>query len=145
ARDEKAVTGEQDSALLKWGLPALVALGVFPVYLRTLAPTVVGGDTPELITVAYTMGVAHPPGYPLFTMLAKLFTLFPFGTVAWRVNLLSAICDTAATIIILLAVRRWARNQWAGVLAAGLFPFSPLISRYVIVVVVFVLNNLIVA
>src|SRR5260370_21268266 len=102
AKAEKAVTGEQDSRLLKLGLPVLAAMAVFLVYLRTLAPTVVGGDTPELITVAYTMGVAHPPGYPLFTMLAKLFTLFPFGTVAWRVNLLSAVLHIPSTRIILL-------------------------------------------
>src|SRR5260370_6477366 len=145
AKAEKAVTGEQDSRLLKLGLLVLAAMAVFLVYLRTLATTVVGGDTPELITVAYTMGVAHPPGYPLFTMLATLFTLVPFGTVAWRVDLLSAVCDTAATVIILLAVRRWARNQWAGVLAAGLFAFSPVIWRYAVVGEVFALNNLIVA
>jgi dolichyl-phosphate-mannose-protein mannosyltransferase len=135
----------ENSKLLEFGLPAIAGLGIFLIYLRTLAPTIVGGDTGELITVAYKMGVAHPPGYPLFTMLAKLFTFFPFGTVAWRVNLLSAVCDTGAAVMILLAVRRWALNHWAGFLAAGLFAFSPLIWRYAVVGEVFALNNLLVA
>ena len=134
-----------NSKLLKWVLPAIAGLSVFLVYLRTLAPGVVGGDTGELVTVAYRLGVAHPPGYPLFTILAKLFTFIPYGAVAWRVNLLSAVCDAAAAVIILLAVRRWARNHWAGLLAAGLFAFSPLVWRYAVVGEVFALNNLIVA
>jgi Protein of unknown function (DUF2723) len=138
-------TRSENSKLLKWGLPAIAGLGILLVYLRTMAPTIVGGDSGELITVAYKMGVAHPPGYPLFTMLAKLFTFIPFGTVAWRVNLLSAVCDAGAAVMILLAVRRWARNDWAGFLAAGLFAFSPLIWRYAVVGEVFALNNLLVA
>src|SRR5712692_4753423 len=145
AAEEESVSREQDSYLLKWGLPAITGLGVFLIYLRTLAPSIVGGDSGELITVAYKMGVAHPPGYPLFTMLAKLFTFIPFGTIAWRVNLLSAVCDTSAAVTLLLAVRCWTRNHWAGLLAGGLFAFSPLVWRYAVVGEVFALNNLIVA
>ncbi|PYS61958.1 MAG: hypothetical protein DMF74_14770 [Acidobacteria bacterium] len=145
AREPETDPGEQDPYLLGWALPALTGLGVFLIYLRTLAPSVVGGDTGELVTIAYKLGVAHPPGYPLFTMLAKLCTFIPFGTIAWRVNLLSALCDSAAAVIILLAVRRWTRNEWAGLLAAGLFAFSPLVWRYAAIAEVFALNNLIVA
>lgn len=43
------------------------------------------------------MGVAHPPGYPTFTLVNKLFiTLLPWGSVAWRANLLSALCAAGA-------------------------------------------------
>src|SRR5687768_7094763 len=128
--------------LLKWGVPIGLGLGVFLVYLRTLAPTVSGGDSGEFVAVACATGVAHPPGYPLYTMLAKLFTFIPHGTVAWRVNLLSAICGSAAAVMIALVVRRWTSNHWAGVVAGGLFAFSPLIWRYAIVAEVFALNNL---
>jgi len=82
ARETEAAPGEQEPYLLGWALPVITGFGVFLIYLRTLAPSVVGGDTGELITVAYKMGVAHPPGYPLFTLLAKLFTFIPFGTIA---------------------------------------------------------------
>jgi hypothetical protein len=138
-------SSEQQSSLLKWGLPAITGAGVFAVYLRTLVPSLGGGDSGELVTVACASAVAHPPGYPLFTILAKLFTLLPFGTVAWRVNLLSALCGSAAAVMILLTVRRWTKNSWAGLLAAGLLAFSPLVWRYAVVAEVFSLNHLLVA
>src|SRR5688572_13338577 len=115
-----------EASFLQWGLPLITGVGTFLVYLRTLAPTIVGGDTGELVAVACSTGVAHPPGYPLFTILAKLFTFIPFGTVGWRINLLSALCSTLAAVVLLLAVRKWTKNQWAALLAAGLFAFSPL-------------------
>jgi len=70
----------------------LAVAGVsFALYLYTLAPTVsYGGDCGELTTCAYTLGVAHPTGYPLYLMVGKLFTALPVGDVAYRMNLMSA-------------------------------------------------------
>ena len=120
---------------------SILALLCLVIYILTLCPTVPGGDSSELITVAYTLGIAHPPGYPLFTLLGKLFTFIPYGSVAWRVNFFSAFCDTMAAVFIFLAVVRWSRNVWAGFLAGGLFAFSPLIWRYAVIAEVFALNN----
>ena len=39
--------------------------------------------------VAYTLGIAHPPGYPLLTLLGRVFTLIPFGSIGFRTNLIS--------------------------------------------------------
>ncbi|MCA9918116.1 MAG: ATP-binding cassette domain-containing protein [Anaerolineales bacterium] len=66
----------------------LVALGV---YLRTLAPDILYGDSSEFQTLAYTLGVAHPTGYSVYMFMARLFGFLPIGTLAWRVNLLSAV------------------------------------------------------
>lgn len=45
-----------------------------------------------VIAAAWELGVAHPPGYPLFVLATKAFaTLLPVGSVAWRANLLSAL------------------------------------------------------
>ncbi len=126
-------------------LPWLAGLFIFIVYLYTLAPSIIGGDTGELVAVACATGVAHPPGYPLFSMLAKLFSFIPLSSIAWRVNLLSAVCDSIAAVVILITVRRWTRNQWAGLVAAGLFAFSPVIWANAVVAEVFALNNLLVA
>jgi hypothetical protein len=65
-----------------------VALGA---YLFTLSPTVNFLDSGELITVGATAGVAHPPGYPLYTLLVILAAAIPLGDVAVRVNLVSAL------------------------------------------------------
>lgn len=126
---------------------AAAALGivVLAVYVRTLAPTVAGGDSGELITVAYTLGVAHPPGYPLYTIVAKLFTLIPIGSIAWRVNLSSAACGAGAATILFLAAARWSGSLWAALAAASLFAFSPRVWPHAITAEVFALNNLFIA
>src|SRR5512133_2791925 len=126
-------------------LPGFVFLGTFAIYLLTLCPTVVGGDAGELITVAARGGVAPPPGYPLFSILGKLFSLLPWGSVAWRVNLLSATCGAGAAVLLFLAVCRWTKAPWAGLLSAGLFAFSPLAWRYAVTAEVFALNDLLLA
>src|SRR5690349_12662443 len=59
--------------------------------LRTMAPTVFELDSAEFATGAAILGIVHAPGYPLFTMVAHLFTLLPVGDVAFRVNLFSAL------------------------------------------------------
>jgi dolichyl-phosphate-mannose-protein mannosyltransferase len=109
---------------------------------RTLAPTVAGGDSGELITAAFTLGVAHPPGYPLYTMLAKLFTLIPIGTIAWRVNLFSATCGAGAATILFVAAARWSGSLWAALAAASLFAFSRRVWPHAVTAEVFALNNL---
>jgi len=77
---------------LRLALVLLASLAVpFLLYLLTLAPTVTFEDSGELIAAAYNLGIPHEPGYPLWTMIAHLFTLLPLGTVAYRVNLLSAV------------------------------------------------------
>lgn len=65
---------------------------VLSVYTRTLYPSIAGGDSGELVAEACHLGVAHPPGYPLYTMLVHAFTrLLPLGgSIAWRANLFSA-------------------------------------------------------
>jgi len=78
----------------------------FIIYLFTLAPSLPTGDSGELITAAKLLGVAHAPGYPLFTMLGHLFTLLPFGSVAYRVNLMSAVFDALAVAVIALSTYR---------------------------------------
>ncbi len=115
------------------------------VYVATLYPSVAGGDSGELTAVAYTLGTAHPPGYPLYTLLGQLFTWLPLGSIAWRVNLLSAVLDAAAAVPLYLAVTRWSRQPWAGFLAGGLFAFAPLVWSYAVAAEVFALNNVIVA
>ena len=134
-------------ATRKWRISLSLGFGFFAfvIYALTLYPSVPGGDSGELIAAAHTLGVAHPPGYPLFILLGKIFSLLPFGSVAWRINLLSAACDSAAAVLLCLAVTSWSDSLWAGLLSAGLFAFSPLVWSYAIAAEVFALNNLFLA
>ncbi len=101
-------------------------LAVLAVYLRTLAPTIATlfDDSLEFQLVAFQPGIAHPTGYPLYTLLGKLFTWLPVGDVAYRVNLLSAVA--AAGAVTLLA---WLLHQiglhWVAAMSGALaFAFS---------------------
>lgn len=78
----------------------------FVLYLGTLAPSVVTifDDSLEFQLVAYRLGIAHPTGYPLYTLLGKLFTFLPFGDVAYRVNLLSAFFGAATVALLYLLI-----------------------------------------
>ena len=92
----------------------LTALGVLALYVVTLAPTTAMWDASEYITAAYTLGIPHPPGNPLFVLLGRVASLLPFGGVAYRVNLLAAVCSAlAAGIWVLVAERVLA--QWIAV------------------------------
>src|ERR1700741_5124208 len=100
--------------LLATGVTAVAGFLYFP----TAARDIVVGDTPELITAAVTLGVAHAPGYPLFTMLGHVFSLIPFGTIPFRVNLFSVICDSLTTGIVYTIAVRLTRARVAAAVAA---------------------------
>ena len=81
-----------------------VFLAALLLYIRTLAPTVTPTDSGELIVVAHGLGVAHPPGVPLWVMLAHLASLVPLGNVAVRINLSSALFAALASAMLTLVV-----------------------------------------
>ena len=130
-----------------WPLIAAAGVGVAALlaYLFTMYPDIAGGDSGEIVAAVASGGVIHPPGYPLYSLLGKLFVHLPWRTLAWRLGLMSAVCDAAAAALLCLGVARWSRSAWAGVAAAGLFAFSPGIWEYAICAEVFALNNLMVA
>lgn len=118
---------------------------MFAVYVFTLAPALTGGDSGELICAAAELGTAHPPGYPLWTLLAHGFTWLPFGSIAWRVALFSAICGAGAAGLLGRTVQLWTGRWWAGLLAGGLFAFAPVTWEYATQAEVFALNNVLIA
>src|SRR5438094_568239 len=74
------------------------------LYTSALAPTVTLVDSGELIVAAHGLGVAHPPGFPLWVMLAHLASLVPLGNVAMRVNFSSALFAALASAMLTLVV-----------------------------------------
>ena len=77
-------------------IAGLLFLVAFLVYVRTLAPDVLFGDSGEFQVVARTGGLAHTTGYPIYLLIARLFTYLPFGSIAYNVNLLSAFMGAIA-------------------------------------------------
>ncbi len=102
---------------------AIAGALVLVLYLLTLAPTTAMWDTSEYITAAYTLGIPHPPGNPLFVLLGRVATLVPLGSVAVRVNLLAALCSAGtATVWFLVAERvlaHWFTQRWTRLTGAA--------------------------
>jgi hypothetical protein len=80
-------------------LALTVFLAALTVYALTLTPSLsyLSPDGSELATIPYVLGLAHSPGYPLYTWLGFLFShLVPLGDVAYRINLMSAVMGALA-------------------------------------------------
>src|SRR6516225_11600139 len=107
ARD---VTPRETSAkATSWSQTELLCAGsvfvvALVVYRWTLAPTVTPTDSGELILAAYGLGVAHPPGVPLWIMLTHMASLLPVGNVAVRINFSSAVFGALACAMLTLVV-----------------------------------------
>jgi hypothetical protein len=90
--------------------------------------------------------VPHPPGYPLFAMLARLFAALPLGhSPAWRVNLLSATSTAAAAALVCATVALWTREKAAALVAAALFGTNSVVWLHATSAEVFGLNAMFVA
>nr|MBA2458862.1 DUF2723 domain-containing protein [Gemmatimonadales bacterium] len=94
---------------------AAVAALVLTGYVVTLAPTVTFWDAGEFIAAAYTLGIPHPPGTPLFVLIAHAWgLLLPIGEFAYRTNLLSAVLSASAAGLFFLVVHESLRGWAAG-------------------------------
>ena len=106
---------------------ALTALGIFILYVLTLAPTTAMWDTSEYMASAFVLGNPHPPGNPLFVLLGRVFSVLPIPvSVAVKINLLAAVTSAISAGFWFLITERvlvgWLTSRWqritGGVLAA---------------------------
>ena len=89
----------------------LLFLTALAVYGATTAPGLLPADSGEFQLVAARLGVAHPPGYPLYTLVGFAFIhLLPLGSPAYRLNLLSALLAAGTLVLVSAAVRRWSEK-----------------------------------
>jgi 4-amino-4-deoxy-L-arabinose transferase-like glycosyltransferase len=68
------------------------------------------GDSAELVVASYTLGVPHATGYPVYTWVGKLFSLLPFGSIAFRLNLMSALFASLTVFLVFQMVVRELRS-----------------------------------
>lgn len=136
---------ESERSERSWISAALVGLAALLAYVPRLYPSVPGGDAGELIVAASRLEIAHPPGYPLYTLLAHVATWIPAGSGAWRVSLFSALCQAGAAALVTASVRSATRSTAPALVAGLLFAFSPLVFTYAVSAEVFGLHDLLVA
>ena len=86
--------------------PILVFLLPLGLYVKTLAPTYIPVDSAEFALCMHNAGICHPPGFPLYILIGKVFTdLLPVGTLIYKANLLSAIFGAGTILFVFLALK----------------------------------------
>ena len=110
---------------------ALVAGIALLLYVPTLMPDVGTWDTAEFQAIGPVLGIAHPTGYPAYTLLAWLASvvLQPFGNEAFRANLLSALLMAGAAGLLAVRVVQATRRWPLGALAGIVFMLTPIAWR----------------
>ena len=113
-----------DLAALDWFMVIIFWL-FFAIFLATLAPAITVGDAGEFVAVANILGIAHPPGYPLFSLLGKVaIILIPFGNLAYRLNVLSAALGVLAAVVMLWQSRKYFSDDLAALISSlGIFSY----------------------
>jgi len=122
----------------------LLAVFIFAllVYLWSAPRTVVLEDDGFFILAAYFNGIAHPPGYPLYTFLGHLMTYLPFGSVALRVHLLSSLLGALGCVGLYWLIRRLVPGRIYAYTASLAFGFSQIYWSQAIIAEVYTLNVL---
>ena len=120
---------------------ALVFFVALVFYLLTLSPTIFDGvDSIEFSTIAYRLGIPHPPGYPLYLVLGKLFTFLPVGDVGYRINLMSAVFAAGTAVLVFKIALMVTQRQLPALAAALFFAFSYYAWRLAVVAEVYTLQ-----
>jgi hypothetical protein len=104
---------------------AIAGAAIFALYLLTLAPSTAMWDTSEYMAAAYTLGLPHPPGNPLFVLLGRVFSVLPIApAVATRINVLAALSSATAAAMWFLVAERvtagWFSLRWQRWMAGAL-------------------------
>jgi len=141
---------------LQHDLPLVILIAsLLGIYLATLAPGLTwadaGGDGGDLIAAAAAGGVAHPTGYPLYLLLARLFQALPVGSLAFRTNLMSALAAALAGGLVYKLVVHYLEISgkfrfWPAGLAAGFaFGLAPVVWSQAVITEVYALQGLLTA
>src|SRR3989441_3325746 len=124
-----------------WLQAGAVAAALFVLYAATSPRTVALEDDGLFILSSYFLGIEHPPGYPLFTLIGHLFTYLPFGSVAYRVHLASALFGALTGAAAWLCARALINGRLPAYLAALALGVSPVFWSQAIIAEVYTLNT----
>ena len=134
-------------------MPVAAGLIAGVVYLSTLSQDLTwanfGSDGGELVTASVTLGVPHPPGYPTYVLVGKLFSLLPFGgTLAYRYNLFSAVAMSFAVGLLTATSGRMinlrnpseSKKKLSAMIIGLTYAFIPLVWSQSVIAEVYALN-----
>jgi hypothetical protein len=126
----------------KWAAPLIFFFPLL-IFLLSTAHSVTFEDSGVFIGSAFCLGLPQPPGYPLYTVVAWLFTHLPFDTVAFRVHIFSGLCGAGAALFFYYSALRLFKGNWqVSLLTALLFAFGDTLWSQAVVAEVYPLHIL---
>lgn len=121
--------------------PLLLFVGTLLMYIHNLSPSVYGGDIGDLVSAVVVRGVAHPSGYPLYTMLGILFNAFPLvQTSVYKVGLMSAFFGALTISLLYIVSLKLTKNTLLALLTSITLAFFYQFWLYAELAEVFILN-----
>lgn len=118
----------------------IVAVALFALYALSAPRTVGLEDDALFILSSYYLGIEHPPGYPLFTLIGHLFSLLPFGSIAYRVHLASALFGALSGAAAWLCAHALTGARLSAYLAAFALGVCPVFWSQSVIAEVYTLN-----
>ncbi len=132
-----------------WLVFLAVGVAALMLYLSTAAPSLTwahsGADGGDLISAALTNGVAHPPGYPTYVTIGQWVARMPFGDMAYRFTVLSAVSMALAAGFTTLSILALSRQPLVAIVAGLFFATAPMVWGQATITEVYALNAAFVA
>mgnify|MGYP001606166242 FL=1 len=130
--------------VINWWGYILILVIIGGVYLYSQVKSIYGGDAGDLVSAIITLGIPHPPGYPLYTILGiNAVKIFQYSTMAWRVGLVSSISYLIFLLILFDSLFYLTHKKIISLIAVLTLAFTYPIWLYSVTAEVFALNNLI--
>jgi hypothetical protein len=106
-------------------LSIFIFLFTLIIYLLTAFPSLSPvGDGAELVTNSYLLGINHPPGYPLYSMVGHMFVSLPAGNIPFRLNLMSSFFSSLSSVLIFLSAFLLFKHKVPAIVTALIYSFS---------------------
>ena len=125
---------------IDWMMAVATGFASLLIYMSSVPDGPGSGDEAEFQVLSHQFGVAHAPGHAVYIAIGKLATLLPIGSVAYRVNLLSALSAAVAVATVFLAARAAATSRVASVIGSIILALSLTFWSYAVVAEVYTLG-----
>ena len=116
-----------NSFISKQYVPLILIIISFGAYLSTTCPTVYLGDSGEIIAAAFSLGIPHNSGYPLYAIIGKLFCLIPVGNIGFRMNLMSTFFSVLTVWLVYSFIIRITASSLSAFVGALVLAFIPIL------------------
>lgn len=117
----------------------------FAVFTLTMAPGLTFGDSGEFLALSKVLGIAHPPGFPLYLLLAHGLGSIPWWSYAYGVNMLSALSGALTSLVLAIGIWTLTKRWWLSLLLPLVYVFFPLYWEQATMAEVYTLNSFFVA